>query len=456
VTLTVAIVGRPNVGKSTLFNRLVGRRMALVDNQPGVTRDRREGDANLGPLHFRVIDTAGLDEVESGTLEQRMMAQTDAAVDDADIVLLMYDARAGITPLDKHFAQTLRESGTAVVLVANKCESGKGLSGVYDGYALGFEDPVPISAEHGEGMGDLYDALVARAPDDFANGEDADGQDRPLHLAIVGRPNVGKSTLVNRLVGEDRVLTGPEAGITRDSIAVEWSWNGRRVRLFDTAGMRRRAKIANKVEKLSVADAQRAVRFADVVVVLLDAQSPIEKQDLQIASAVVEEGRALVIALNKWDLVKDRKQALRHLGGRLEISLPQVKGVRVTTLSALTGKGVDLLMPAVEEAYRLWNLRVGTGDLNRWLEGMVERHPPPAVRGRPLRLRYATQIKTRPPTFAIFASRPDAVPDSYARYLQNGLREAFGLDGVPLRVLLRKGKNPYAPSSGRKDSKRKK
>ncbi len=450
MTLTVAIVGRPNVGKSTLFNRLVGKRIALADDQPGVTRDRREGNANLGPLQFRVIDTAGLDEAEGGTLEQRMMAQTDTAVDDADVVLLMYDARAGVTPLDKHFAQTLREGGARVVLVANKCESGKGESGVYDGYALGFDEPVPLSAEHGEGISDLYDALVALAPNGFPGDEEADEEDRPLHIAIVGRPNVGKSTLVNRLVGEDRVLTGPEAGITRDSIAVEWCWNGRRVRLFDTAGMRRRAKIADKVEKLSVADAQRAVRFAEVVVVLLDAVSPMEKQDLQIASTVVEEGRALLIAPNKWDLVKDRKSAMRQLGDRLETSLPQVKGVPVVTLSALTGKGVDLLMPAVEEAYRLWNLRVGTSDLNQWLEGMVEKHPPPAVRGRPLRLRYAAQIKTRPPTFTVFASRPDAVPDSYARYLQNGLREAFGLDGVPLRVLLRKGKNPYALAKRKK------
>ncbi len=446
MTLTVAIVGRPNVGKSTLFNRLVGKRVALVDNQPGVTRDRREGSASLGPLQFRAIDTAGLDEAEGGSLEQRMMAQTDAAVDEADIVLLMYDARAGVTPLDSHFAQRLRAQNAQVILVANKCESSKGQSGIYDGFALGFGDPVPVSAEHGEGMSDLYDALTDRVPDDLIYDEDEDVQDRPMHIAIVGRPNVGKSTLVNYLVGEDRVLTGPEAGITRDSIAIEWSWKGRKIRLFDTAGMRRRAKVADKVEKLSVADAQRAVRFAEVVVLLLDAQSPMEKQDLQIASAVVEEGRALVIALNKWDLVKDRKGAMRRLDDRLETSLPQVKGVNVVTLSALTGKGIDTLMPAVEEAYRLWNLRVGTSDLNRWLEGMVEKHPPPAVRGRPLRLRYAAQIKVRPPTFAVFASRPDAVPDSYTRYLENGLREVFGLGGVPLRVLLRKGKNPYVKS----------
>jgi GTP-binding protein len=433
------------VGKSTLFNRLVGKRIALVDDRPGVTRDRREGDARLGPLRFRVIDTAGLDDAEGGTLESRMMSQTNAAVEEADCVILMYDSRAGVTPLDEHFSNRLRQSGTVVIPVANKCEGKRGEAGVYEGFSLGFGEPVSISAEHGQGMGELYDALVALVPDGDENESDED-TDRPLQIAIVGRPNVGKSTLVNHLIGEERVLTGPEAGITRDAIAVEWSWHGRRVKLFDTAGMRRRAKVSDKVEKLSVADAHRAVRFAEVVVVLLDAQSPMEKQDLSIASAVVEEGRALVIVLNKWDLVANRKEVRRQLDDRLEKSLPQVKGVEVVTLSALTGKGVNRLMPTIENTHKRWNTRVSTSDLNRWLSGMVEKHPPPAVRGRPLRLRYATQVKSRPPTFALFVSRPDAVPDSYTRYLQNGLREVFQLDGVPLRLLLRKGKNPYAPS----------
>lgn len=446
MTYTVVIVGRPNVGKSTLFNRLVGKRIALVDDRPGVTRDRREGQAHLGPLQFRVIDTAGLDEADGRTLEGRMMAQTAAAVVDADVVLLMYDARAGLTPLDAHFGRQLRENSATVIPVANKCEAGKGESGVYEGFSLGFGEPVAVSAEHGEGLGELHDALIERLPGLENLGEEDDEGDRPLHVAIVGRPNVGKSTLVNYLIGEERVLTGPESGITRDAIAVEWVWNDRRIRLFDTAGMRRRAKISDKVEIMSVADAQRAVRFAEVVVLLLDALNPLEKQDLLIASAVVEEGRALVIALNKWDLIKDRKEALRLLEGRLGISLPQVKGVEVVTLSALTGKGVNKLMPAVERADARWNLRVSTSDLNRWLEGMVEKHPPPAVRGRALRLRYAAQVKSRPPTFAIFASRPEAIPAAYTRYLQNGLRETFKLPGVPLRILMRKGKNPYAPA----------
>jgi len=447
VTLTVAIVGRPNVGKSTLFNRLVGKRIALVDDQPGVTRDRREGDARLGPLQFRVIDTAGLDEADGGSLEGRMMSQTDMAVEDADVVILMYDSRAGVTPLDEHFGNRLRQTGVAVIPVANKCESRQGAAGIYEGFSLGFGEPISISAEHGEGMGELHDALDDLALVEEAEENPEDDADRPLQIAIVGRPNVGKSTLVNRLIGEERVLTGPEAGITRDAIAVEWAWQGRQVRMFDTAGMRRRAKVSDKVEKMSVADAQRAIRFAEVVVVLLDAQSPMEKQDLSIASAVVEEGRALVIALNKWDTITNRKEVRSLLYERLEKSLPQVKGVEVVALSALTGKGVNGLMPAVEKAHKRWNARITTADLNRWLAGMVEKHPPPAARGRPLRLRYATQVKSRPPTIALFVSRPDAVPDSYARYLQNGLREVFELDGVPLRLLLRKGKNPYAPSS---------
>lgn len=460
---TVAIVGRPNVGKSTLFNRLVGKRLALVDDTPGVTRDRRLGTAHLAGLGFAVIDTAGFEEAGGDTLEARMREQTERAVQEADLVLLLIDARAGVTPLDAHFSNWLRKAKAPVVLVANKCEGRAGEAGLLEAYSLGLGDPVGISAEHGEGMADLFAAIAPHAERagalDDAEDEDGgireaeeaaaeDGAERLLQLAIVGRPNVGKSTLVNRLIGEDRLLTGPEAGITRDAIAVDWTYRGRTVRLVDTAGMRRRARVVEKLERLSTEDTLRSIRFAEVVVLVLDAQDMLEKQDLSIARLVVDEGRALVIAVNKWDLVEDRTVALRRLEDRIGISLPQIKGVRTVTLSALTGRNLDRLMKAVFEAHAVWNKRASTASLNRWLAGVTEQHPPPLVEGRRIKLRYATQIKTRPPTFALFVSRPEKLPDSYLRYLENSLRETFGLEGVPIRLQMRKGKNPFAEADG--------
>jgi GTP-binding protein len=441
---TVAIVGRPNVGKSTLFNRLIGRRLALVDDTPGVTRDRREGEAALGDLRFRVIDTAGLDEADAGSLASRMQAQTKRAVAEADVALLLIDARAGLTPLDRHFADVLRRGKTPVVLVANKAEGRAGEGGLLEAFALGLGEPVAISAEHGEGMAELYAALVPFLGGDA--GETAAAvprEERPLQLAIVGRPNVGKSSLVNRLLEDERVLTGPEAGITRDAIATIWQWRGRTVRLIDTAGLRRRAKVEAKLEKLSVADALRAIRFAEVVVLVIDATQGLEKQDLAIAELVEEEGRALVLAVNKWDLVAEKSAALRKIKDRLQISLPQLAGLRFVTLSALTGAGVAKLMPAVVATHDAWNKRVATPTLNRWLARVQERHPPPLVSGRRLKLRYMAQANVRPPTFALFASKPGELPDSYRRYLVNLLREDFDLPGVPIRMMLRKGENPF-------------
>ena len=456
MTFTVAIVGRPNVGKSTLFNRLVGRRLALVDDTPGVTRDRREGDARIAGENFRVIDTAGLDDAKGDALEARMRSQTERALEDADVVLLLYDARAGVTPLDKHFADWLRERGKPVILGANKCESTAASAGLYESYSLGFGDPVAISAEHGDGMADLLVALlpyldaVGEAPND--DGED--GASKPLQLAIIGRPNTGKSTLVNRLIDEDRLLTGPEAGITRDSITVDWTYDGRPLQLVDTAGLRRRARVNDKLEKLSTVDTMRTIRYANVAVLMLDAAVMLEKQDLTIGRQVIEEGRALVIAANKWDAVTDRDAALRLLRDRLQTSMPQVRGIPVVTISALEGRNLDKLMQAVFSIYDIWNKRVSTARLNAWLDLMVAAHPPPlAGSGRRIRLRYMTQVKSRPPTFAIWASRPEELPDSYQRYLVNGLREDFGFEGVPLRLQFRKGKNPYAPEKpGRKSS----
>lgn len=465
MTFSVAIVGRPNVGKSTLFNRLVGKKLALVDDQPGVTRDRREGDAQLGDLHFLLFDTAGLDDADDTSLEGRMRAQTIAAIAQADICLFLIDARAGVTPIDRHFADLVRKSGTPCVLIANKCEGRAGEAGMYDAFGLGLGEPIALSAEHGEGTSDLYAALKAEfeklgefdlpepvvTDDDGveASGdeaEDADvllGPSRPLRIAVIGRPNVGKSTLVNHLIGEQRLLTGPEAGITRDSISVDWSWQGQPVKLFDTAGMRRQAKVVQKLEKLSVADTLRAVRFAEIVVLVLDATQPFEKQDLHLADLVSREGRGLVIAINKWDLVTDRQVALKDLRERCERLLPQVRGVPLVTLSGLTGRDCDNLMPAILDLYDVWNRRISTAQLNRWLDDMVSRHSPPAVSGRRIRLRYMTQAKTRPPTFIVFCSRPDDLPAAYERYLVNGLREDFDLPGVPLRIHMRKGKNPY-------------
>ncbi len=446
MSFTVAIVGRPNVGKSTLFNRFVGGRHALVDNTPGVTRDRREGEGALGPLRFTVIDTAGLAESRPDSLEHRMQAQTALAAESADVTLLVVDGRAGITPDDRHFSRQLRRLGGAVVLVVNKCEGRAGEEGYFESFSLGVGEPVAISAEHGEGLGALYDALEPFSPDDQPpDGDTPTVDDKPLQLAIVGRPNAGKSTLLNRLVGEERTITGPEPGITRDAIAVAWEHAGRPVNLVDTAGLRRRARVVGKLEQLSVGDTLRVIRLAEVVVLVLDAEMVFERQDLTIARLVADEGRGLVIAVNKWDLVEGRRAALDEIRERLAESLPQIKGVSMVTLSALHGEGVDKLMPAVFKVYELWNRRVATGRLNRWFEDAVAAHPPPMVQGRRLKLRYITQVKARPPTFALFVSKPKALAESYQRYLVNRLRDAFGLAGVPIRLLLRAGKNPYAP-----------
>lgn len=442
MSITVAIVGRPNTGKSTLFNRLVGKRLALVDDQPGVTRDRREGEAELGDLGFRIIDTAGLEAAEAASLAGRMQRQTELAVAESDAVLMLTDARAGITPLDRHFADWLRSQPVPVILVANKCEGGGGEAGRLEAYELGLGEPIALSAEHGEGLGELYEALQPIVDAEaLESGEEAMPE---LQLAIVGRPNTGKSTLVNHLLGEDRLLTGPEAGITRDAIALDWEYDGRPLKLVDTAGLRRRARVDEKLERLSARDTARAIQYAQVVVLMLDGQTMLERQDLTIARQVIDEGRALVIAVNKWDLVKNKKAALQKLRDRLETSLTQVRGIPVVTLSALKGTGIAGLMKAVFDIYEVWNRRVATARLNDWLAEMVELHPPPlASTGRRVRLRYMTQTKTRPPTFAVWVSRPVDLPEAYSRYLANGLRDDFGLKGVPLRITLRRGKNPY-------------
>ncbi|WP_282609617.1 ribosome biogenesis GTPase Der [Pelagibius sp. Alg239-R121] len=454
----VAIIGRPNVGKSTLFNRLVGKRLALVDDQPGVTRDRREGTAKLYDITFTVIDTAGLEEAFDDSLEARMRAQTEQAVEDADLAFLIIDARAGVTPMDEHFAKWLRRTPTPVFLLANKCEGRQGDSGLMDAYRLGLGEPVPMSAEHGLGMTDLYDvvdehmkrweeeraSLGGVASDDEMSDDEDDVETRPLQLAIVGRPNVGKSTLINRLLGEDRLLTGPEAGITRDSIGVEWTYGDRPIKLFDTAGIRRRPRVQSKVEKLSVADSLRAIKFAQVVVLVLDADAALEKQDLTIARMVEEEGRALVLAVNKWDACRNRNDVIKDLRDRLERSLPQLTGVPVVTISALRGQNLDNLLKRVFDAYKVWNKRISTSALNRWLDAVTSAHPPPAPGGRRIRLKYMTQAKSRPPTFAIFCTKADDLPLSYGRYLENALRDDFDLYGTPIRLNFRKGDNPYA------------
>jgi GTP-binding protein len=459
----VAIVGRPNVGKSTLFNRLVGRRRAIVDDTPGVTRDVREAKAQLGDLAFTLLDTAGWETTGGEALEARMRRFTERAVDSADVVLFMIDARAGLLPLDESFASWLRRRAEKVIVVANKCEGRAGQQGLAEAHGLGLGEPVPVSAEHGEGMSDLHEALarhIAPMPEVDEEGDDDDEDDdaavdpkRPLLLAIVGRPNVGKSTLLNRLVGEERVLTGPEAGITRDAIRVEWQWKGRPVRLVDTAGMRRRSRIDAKLEAASVADTLDAIRLADVAVVVLDATNMAEKQDLAVAGWVIEEGRALVIAVNKTDLLADDRstasKAWRRLTDRLEASFAQVKDLPIVGVSALNGRGIDRLMPAVFETYAVWNKRVPTPKLNRWLREMETLHPPPLAKGRRIRLRFMTQIKRRPPTFVLSVSQPEELGDDYLRFLMNRLRDDFGLPGVPIRLTMRKPKNPFA---GRKRS----
>jgi GTP-binding protein len=450
MSFTIAIIGRPNVGKSTLFNRLVGQKLALVDDEPGVTRDRREGEARLGDLEFTIIDTAGLDEGAKGSLTARMQEQTETAIKLADALMFVVDARAGLTPTDRAFADFARRADKPVLLLANKSEGKQGDAGAMEAYALGLGDPIQVSAEHGEGMGELYDALRAlmgeppeeeEAADD---GEEEDSATRPIRVAIVGRPNAGKSTLINYLVGEERLLTSPEAGTTRDSIAVEISWKGRDFRVFDTAGLRRRARIEEKLEKLSVADALRAVRFAEVVVMMMDAQNRFEEQDLRITDLIEREGRALVIAVNKWDLMPGKTAQISALRRDADHWLPQIAGVPVVAVSGLMGEGIDRLMQAIVDAYAVWNKRVPTSALNRWFEQAVQANPPPAVSGRRLKLNYITQTKARPPSFVLFCSRADAIPQSYLRYLTNSLREAFDLPGTPVRITLREKANPFA------------
>ena len=464
----VAIIGRPNVGKSTLFNRLVGRRLALVDDEPGVTRDRREGEARLADLAFTIVDTAGLEEGDPETLVGRMRAQTEAALMDCDAILFVVDARAGLTSADRHFAQSLRRAGKPIIVIANKAEGGSGRDGVYEAFSLGLGEPIALSAEHGEGLSELYDALVevlppaARLdPDEESEpkplvlGEEEDGSEldlaKPLRIAVLGRPNAGKSTLINRILGQDRLLTGPEPGITRDSIGLDAEWRGRKLRIFDTAGLRRKSRVVEKVEKLAVADALRAVRFAEVVVLLLDATIPFEKQDLTLADLVEQEGRALVIGLNKWDLVDNKSlTSARELREEADRLLPQLRGTRVIPLSGLTGAHVDKLMEAIVATDAIWNMRISTGRLNRWLAPVIDATPPPAVSGRRVKIRYITQPKARPPFFVLFGNAVERIPESYKRYLVNGLRQTFGLIGVPIRLSMRSGgENPYAPKKRR-------
>ena len=464
----VAIIGRPNVGKSTLFNRLVGRKLALVDDQPGVTRDRREGEARLMDLAFTVVDTAGLEEGDPETLAGRMRAQTETALTDCDAILFVIDARAGITASDRHFAAAVRRAGRPVIVIANKAEGMAGRDGAYEAFGLGLGDPILFSAEHGEGLSELYDTLLETLPpsarldpdeEDDAEplvlGEEEDGSEldtaKPLRIAVLGRPNAGKSTLLNHILGEDRLLTGPEPGITRDSIGLETEWRGRKLKLFDTAGLRRQSRVVGKVEKLAVADALRAVRFAEVVVLLLDATIPFERQDLTLADLVEREGRALVIGLNKWDLIDNKSDRARELRAEADRLLPQLRGTRVIPVSGLTGAHVDKLIEAVIATHEIWNTRISTGRLNRWLAPVIDSTPPPAVSGRRIKIRYMTQPKARPPFFVLFGNSVETIPESYKRYLVNGLRETFGLFGVPVRLSMRSGgENPYAPKRRRR------
>jgi GTPase len=447
MSFTVAIVGRPNVGKSTLFNRLAGKRLALVDDQPGLTRDRREAEATLGSRMVRLIDTAGLEPGEAG-LTARMRKQTEAAIASADLVLFLIDGRAGVVAADEIFADLVRGSGKAVILAVNKCEGRATEAAIYEAYALGLGEPLPISAEHDIGMGELIEAVerahLEEAPGTAMTPEEPVEIPHPLRIAVVGRPNVGKSTLINALLGEERMITGPEAGITRDAVASSLEWDGRPLLLFDTAGLRRKMRIEGRAEELSVGDALRAIRFAEIVVLLLDAEHPFEKQDLQIAELIAQEGRALVIAVNKWDVVRDRDKRLAALRETCQRLLPQVKGVALVPVSALTETGLDKLMKAIFAADTLWNRRFQTHVLNQWLKEAVEAHSPPAASGRRIKLRYITQANARPPTFVLFCSRPKALPESYTRYLINAMRESFDMPGVPIRLKLRKGDNPFA------------
>jgi GTP-binding protein len=449
MSFTIAIIGRPNVGKSTLFNRLVGKRLALVDDRPGVTRDRREGQARLGDLDFTIIDTAGLEGAGPESLAGRMMEQTKKAIEQADAVFFMLDAKTGPVPDDRAFADLVRRSGKPVIVVANKAEAKSSTAGVLEAHALGLGDPVAISAEHGEGLVDLFEAVrealpkVTGKPDQTGEGEE-DESAKPVRVAIVGRPNSGKSTLVNRLLGEDRMLTGPEAGITRDTISSDLVWKGKSFRLHDTAGLRRPPRVQEKLEKLSVADTINAIRFAEVVVLLMDSEHPFEEQDLRIAALVEREGRALVIGISKWDLKSRQAGMIGKLQDEADESLPQVKGLPVIGVSGQTGEGIDRLMEAVLDIHEVWNKRVTTNALNRWLEDVLSAHPPPAVSGRRIRLNYITQAKARPPSFVLFCNRAEAVPDQYKRYLVNALRENFDMPGTPIRLTLREKDNPFA------------
>lgn len=458
MSFTIAIIGRPNVGKSTLFNRLVGQKLALVDDQPGVTRDRREGLGKLGDLQFTIIDTAGLDQGARGSLTARMQEQTEAAIAAADALMFVFDARMGLTPTDRSFADFARRANKPVVLIANKSEGRHGEAGAMESYALGLGDPVPVSAEHGEGMSDLYDALRALMPeppadedeDILPDHEEDESGTRPIRVAVLGRPNAGKSTLINHLLGEERLLTSPEAGTTRDSIAVDLNSQGRDFRVFDTAGLRRRSRIEDKLEKLSVSDALRAVRFAEVVVLMMDSQNRFEEQDLRLADLIEREGRAVVIAVNKWDLMDRAPSQIAKLRETADHLLPQLKGAPVVAVSGMMGEGIDRLMKGIEDAYATWNRRISTSQLNRWFEQAVAANPPPAVSGRRLKLNYITQTKSRPPSFVIFCTRADAVPTSYLRYLTNSMRETFKLPGTPIRITLREKANPFAHKAKRK------
>jgi GTPase len=450
MTFTVAIIGRPNVGKSTLFNRLTGKRHAIVDDTPGVTRDRREGMGRIGPLHFAVIDTAGLEDSSPESMEGRMMKQTELAVNQADVVLMVIDGRVGIMPDDRHFANFLRKKNKPIILTVNKCEGKQAAAAISEAYKLGFSDQVCISAEHGEGMVDLYDSLAphfeAYERDHQHLEIEGEGKDKHIQIAIVGRPNAGKSTLLNQLLKEERVLTGPEAGLTRDSIAIDWSYKGHAIRLIDTAGLRRRSHISTKLEKLAVEDSARAIRYAHVVILMLDATIPLESQDIAIAGMVINEGRALVVALNKWDLVADKQKVSMDIRNTIEHEYPQLKGVPLINLSALHGNNLDKVIDAALETYELWGSYISTAKLNSWLATALERHPLPLSKsGKRIRIKYVTQNKKRPPTFLFFTTRPTEIQDSYMRYLMNSLREEFDLPGVPIRLLLRKTENPYEP-----------